>query len=741
VKLGADARLLLLLGAIIAALFLKALPLALPELTVEPEAGKFNTVRAAGRLERILGDERPHAVDTTANDAVRARLLAEIEALGFKPEVRDDFTCRTMTLRSRVTCARVQNVVFRAGPPGTDAVMIASHYDSVPAGPGAGDDGIGVAVSLEIAKLLAEDPPKRPVVFLITDGEEQGLIGAHSFATADPLSDEIDAVINIEARGVRGPAQMFQTSDPNAVDVAAFVRGAARPFANSLMTDIYRLLPNDTDVTEFLPKGYDAINLALTEGVEFYHTPRDTIANLDLKSVQHMGENALGSFRGFIDASDDDVEAKVIFTDLFSRIMVALPQWLGGGVILAALVIASVSFFRDKGARPVRAFLTAPATIILAAGLAYGAQALIGAIRDEAQYWLAYPQAMQGVAYFSAALAAALALKWIAAGVGATRTLHASWFWIAALGAASWLVAPGASILFAIPLIAYIGGAGFALVAPVALRPLALLAAILLVILLLPTLHLAEIGLGFATAAIFAVVAALIVVSALPLILGEDRISLFPPAATGVALAAAFGAAAVAPAYSEETPQPLNIIHFVDADAETAYWALGMTEGERAPKEFARLHKFATTEIEGLGSRVAAPAEFVDTPAPELLVLSATADGEKRTLHIAIAANGADAVYARIPEEAKAVAVREAGAGARTLFGEFGAQTLYCAGRACDGARLEIELDAAAPADWLVFGMIYGLPYDAWPLVNARPETATPIQNGDVTIVMTKRTM
>lgn len=737
---SADLRLLLALVAVIAALFFAALPLTLPEVRASNAPDEFDAVRAKERLARILGGETPHPVDTDENDAVRERLLAEIAALGFAPEVRDDFTCRSEPDRSRAVCARVQNVLFRAGPPGSDAVMIASHYDSVPAGPGASDDGIGVAVSLEIAKLLADAPPARPVVFLITDGEEMGLIGAHSFMATDPLAEEIDAVINLEARGVRGPAQMFQTSAPNSADVAAFVNGARRPFANSMMTDIYRLLPNDTDLTEFLAKDYQAINLALTEGVEFYHTPHDSLANLDPRSVQHMGDNALQSLRNF-EKPELAAETQVIFTDILSRFTVTLPQWLGGAIIALGLLLAAAALLRDNGARPIRAFFAPPLIVVLAGGIAYALQYALGALRPEAAYWMAFPQAMQGVAYFSAALAAIVSLKWIAAGAGGTRVLHAGWFWLGALAAAGWFVAPGASILYALPLVVYIAGAALSFVAPAAFRPFAIAAALLALIIFTPALHLAEIGLGFATAAIFAVVAASIFMVAAPLALGgETRVGLAPFVAVIAALTVSVGAALAVPAYSEAKPQPLNIQYYVDADAKDAKWLLSTAPGEPAPKAMEDVAPFARLDIEGLAkARLAAPAPFLETAAPEIVVVADETAGDARTLRVAIAANGADQVLIRIPEEARAAGfVQGARAGE---FGIEGPQSLYCFGRACDGAEFEVTLRAAAPADWLVFGVQFGLPYGAWPLVNARPATATPIQNGDVIIVRTKKTI
>ena len=80
----------------------------------------------------------------------------------------------------------------------------------------------------------------------------------------DPLAKEVIAVINMEARGVSGPAILFQTSNPNSRDIAAYSSRVRAPVGNSLATDIYKMMPNDTDLTEFLALDADAINLAFT---------------------------------------------------------------------------------------------------------------------------------------------------------------------------------------------------------------------------------------------------------------------------------------------------------------------------------------------------------------------------------------------------------------------------------------------------------------------------------------------
>ena len=45
------------------------------------------------------------------------------------------------------------------GPRAGKHLLINAHYDSTPTGPGASDDGLGVATMLEVAALLKQSPP------------------------------------------------------------------------------------------------------------------------------------------------------------------------------------------------------------------------------------------------------------------------------------------------------------------------------------------------------------------------------------------------------------------------------------------------------------------------------------------------------------------------------------------------------------------------------------------------------
>ena len=56
---------------------------------------------------------------------------------------------------------------------------------------------------------------------------------------------------------------MFETSRPNAAAIALYRAAVDRPLANSLTTDLYRLIPNSTDVTVFAERPWTILNFAI----------------------------------------------------------------------------------------------------------------------------------------------------------------------------------------------------------------------------------------------------------------------------------------------------------------------------------------------------------------------------------------------------------------------------------------------------------------------------------------------
>ena len=214
---------------------------------------------------------------------------------------------------------------------------------------------MGVATLLEVAWVLKDRPLKRPLILLFNEGEELGLVGARAFL-ADPLSRNVDSLINLEARGVRGPANMFETSRPNAAPVALFARAAAHPVANSFSTDVYRLMPNYTDVNSFDERGWLTLNIAPIGNETRYHSPGDELAALDHRTLQHMGDQTLALAEGLTAGPAPRGDGDQIFMDVSGWMLIALPlrrggaarglliafgwlAWRRGGVVRSAVVV------------------------------------------------------------------------------------------------------------------------------------------------------------------------------------------------------------------------------------------------------------------------------------------------------------------------------------------------------------------------------------------------------------------
>ncbi|MGB6820461.1 MAG: M28 family peptidase, partial [Candidatus Acidiferrales bacterium] len=278
-------------------------------------ADEFSGARARSVLQKLVGDGVPHPVGSGQSAVVRARIVSELTQLGYQPQVRGGFACD-----EDGTCAEVKNVIARLdGQEAGLAVMVAAHYDSVPAGPGASDDGVGAASVLEIARALKMSaPPRHPVIFLVDEGEEAGLLGAVAFVQDDPWAKDVRAVVNMDNRGTSGPSAMFETGSANGWLMRMYAKAVRHPDATSIFYAVYKLLPNDTDFTVFKRAGYQGFNFAFIGDVAHYHTPLDDFANASANSIQHEGGSALAVLRALANSNlQPDGDSEAVFFDLF----------------------------------------------------------------------------------------------------------------------------------------------------------------------------------------------------------------------------------------------------------------------------------------------------------------------------------------------------------------------------------------------------------------------------------------
>jgi len=619
---------------------------------VAPAAGTadtaFSAERAFPHLTRLCAE--PHSLGTAGNARVRAYI---------------DSVCRSLGLETRQQAATalggfrggpahyggyVQNVIARlpGRNAGGKAVLVMAHYDSQPNTYGAGDDGAGVAAMLEVARILKNSaPPDNDVLFLFTDGEEMGLLGARAFLQESPLAKQVGVVLNFEGRGSSGVSHMFEANAGNGWVIPVFAKAAPHPFANSLNYEVYKLLPNDTDFSPFKQAGYSGLNHAFIEHLEDYHSMTDTPGNLDLRSLQHHGDNMLGLVKAFGRRSLQNTKATdVTYFNLGGPLLIYYPAVLNGVFIaLAALlyIIFVVRSLRRKTAGP-GGVLAGAGLFLLCLLLLYG-----GALLLQKALHAAYPlnghfyehNAYNSSWYYAAGSALSIGIFSLFYGFAARRfsrdALAGGALLIVLLVAAGlYFVIPTGTYLFYWPLLFVLAGL---ILVPAEGRKLPLrmllfsLPALLLFTPVLSTLCIAF-GLGGMMPAI-GILFGLAGATLLPLLYEALRAQrLLLPVFMLLVLLATLVGGHLHSCFTEKRPLPTSLWYRINTDSVRAEWASAFEPD------------FFTHAYVGSGSRPhphyleaarvthAAPALALPAPLATLLLDSATASGRYLRLQL-----------------------------------------------------------------------------------------------------------
>lgn len=251
---------------------------------------EFSTERALKHLKVISAE--PHYPGTEAHDHVRDYIISELNTLGLDTHVQEGYSYS----KKGSNLTQVKNIVAKLkGKSDNKALVLATHYDSNPhSSLGASDAGSGVVTILEglRAFLKSGKTPKNDIIILITDAEETGLHGANLFVNKHAWSNQVGLVLNFEARGSGGPSYfLIETNNGNKKLIEALDHAGVKfPTGNSLAYSIYKMLPNDTDLTRFREDGnIDGFNFAFIDDHYNYHTALDNYERLDKNSLEHQG--------------------------------------------------------------------------------------------------------------------------------------------------------------------------------------------------------------------------------------------------------------------------------------------------------------------------------------------------------------------------------------------------------------------------------------------------------------------
>lgn len=725
-----------------------------------PEA--FSALRAQEHLRAVAAE--PHPIGSTANQAVRDYLVAELEKQGLEAEVQK---ASVLVGRGRrLVGAHVENVLARlpgASPRAADhpAVLLASHYDSVPWSPGAGDDGSGVSAMLETLRALRAGPPLgHDVLLLFTDGEEAGLLGAQAFVEQHRWASRVGVVLNLDARGSSGPSIMFRTSgEANGYLVRALREAVPDPLAMSLTAEVFRFLPNNTDLAVFEQGGMAGMDFAFIGGHERYHSRRDLGANLSASSLQHHGEYLLHLTRYLAGPLPETASLQqrladadeVFYFSLLKGPMVVYPAAWGVPLAIAAaiLVLCLLGWGLRAGHLRLKAVVGSALTVLVIAAvtaiLSQGVWQQIFRL-DTDFLWMpntSYETASYrlGFSCLFVGIAGGLVIL-LTRIVGAVHaTLGALLVWMSLAVAAAFL-APGAGYLFLFPAVGVLLAVAAIWMLPEKspqgdrswLHLLVLfLGSLPLLWMFPPVLDLLFDGLGLPVVGVIGILFALpLSLLAIPISLIARRLPALVPLVALAAAAAFLIPPARQASFSIENPRPTSLFYGIEPEKRRAFWASGDLPGDpwvdshiQSDGETSQLDTFVPWSSKR-GYRIAdAPLALVEAPQLDLVERSTNEQGvyfirvEARSLRET--ASMALVVESLAHIQAVTVNGQRWDYGADPFLGQPGYLLTYF-GPWEDPVDVTLELTDRQPVELSVVDLSHGLP----PAASPRPPETMP---------------
>jgi len=551
--------------------------------TIDAPETSFSTQRALIQLKEI--SKKPHFLGNQAHQEVRDYIVKELEKLGLETQIQEDYS-----MSQWGNLSKPKNILARIkGSDNSKALLLLSHYDSNPhSSYGASDAGSGVVTILEgIRAFLAENKtPKNDIIILISDGEELGLNGADIFVNKHPWSKDVGLVLNFEARGSGGPSYMLvETNQGNANLMKEFVKANPEyPVANSLAYSIYKMLPNDTDLTRFrADKDIDGFNFAFIDDHFDYHTALDTYERLDRNTLEHQGSYLMPLLHHFSNANLNNVKSTedyMYFNVPFFKTVIYPFSWIWPMLILAIIGFIGLLFygFKEKSLNAkdiLKGFIPFSLSLVVGGLFTFLGWEILKLLYPQYQEML-HGFTYNGHAYIAAFTCLTLAICFYSYHVfkGSAKPVNlliaplVFWLLICVLVA---LQLEGASF-FIIPV--YFGLLSLFLMIRQQKPSLILLAilAVPMLFIISPLVKMFPVGLGLKilfVSAIFVVLIFGLLVSVFGFLKHKKRWSyLFLVFGIGFLITAHFNSK-----FTKDTPKPNSLLYVLDADENTAVWA------------------------------------------------------------------------------------------------------------------------------------------------------------------------
>lgn len=345
---------------------------------------------------RTISNEEHSVFNQEALEDVRNYIVQCLDSYGVDNEkVTHEIKYLYNREKEQVEECEIKNIY--AEIPGNSGVniLLLAHYDSSPYkvkygqvtnnSHGAFDDGYGISTLLEIARVYAKESSLiNGIKFAFLDSEEVGLDGAYAlFEHNRTWINDVNIVINVESRGNTGPVYLFETSKNNS-KLIDFYQNAGFPFAFSIASEIYGIMPNSTDLSVFLDNGFNCMNLATLDGLKYYHTEQDNFSNIDKNSLASYCNTLLPLLEEYtqnntyskMNAFDSDHDA--VFSTILPNVIINLhPTIVKILIVVCAIVVVLMCVLyklskKTKFSKILLSFLFDILTLGLVFGVGFG---------------------------------------------------------------------------------------------------------------------------------------------------------------------------------------------------------------------------------------------------------------------------------------------------------------------------------------------------------------------------------
>lgn len=618
---------------------------------------QFSAERASKHLEFI--SREPHPTGSAANAGVRAYIVDQLKSLGLGAQVQKAVAATSWDIGGAPYASGIaQNVVGRVtGTSSTGAVLLMAHYDSVATGPGAGDNGSGVVALLETLRVLRNNAPlKNDLMYVFTEGEEDGGLGSQAFVDEHPWFKDVSVAVVADSNGC-GAVTMGVFSRPNGWLIREATRAVPHALAASIGDEVAKLSGGAAsgDHIQVSQKGVPVLGLGAAACQTSYHTMQDNFSHLDSRTLQDLGNHVLPLAIHFGNLDLKRIsQDNVIYFSLFGHLIYYSDKWVLPLLIVTLFVLTSIMLFGVKQKILTRRGVALSllvwlvGTITTAGLIALLSWVLLKLHLVNRSFTSAYNAQLYAIAFVALAAAVATAICAVfPRRIGSKNFIAGGFLFCSALMILTYFLASGATYLIMWSLLFPLLPTGYVIALNRSESPelkvarlLCALPAIALFVPLIGYLGISTIDpyqnfviLGFLTVILFAVIA-----EPIERIMTPKRM-LLPGACLLLALVfIALGA--FRSGYDSEHPKPDSISYWLDGDVGKASWISFDDKSDDWTSQFLTTHpqreKLGVFGAVGDDAVLEAPAPKLSVPLPMIRTIEDSTSGSERTLRLQV---------------------------------------------------------------------------------------------------------